>query len=203
MMNANFYDLRSSTYIIKSFSMAYMNMFNYIEQMTSYIKGKNWDELESYFKEVAESLANKAIADKISSADLSNYQNSICEKLSLAVEKAQILQAKAVYFEYDLDNDWQSHFFICEDYYPPAMANDEWACDWIDELKGEELIAFGDLYVPGFDEPESAKGINLYLIARTISAFGRCSEHSTNHNLAICIAFHDQDPIMRIYEPIA
>ena len=81
--------------------------------------------------------------------------------------------------------------------------HDEWACDWLDEVKGSDLISFGDLYIPGFDEPEIARGANIYLIARTVAAFGRCAEKYNDEKFAICLAFHDQDPIMRLYEPAA
>jgi hypothetical protein len=64
-------------------------------------------------------------------------------------------------------------------------------------------MEFGGLYMAGFDRPETAKGINLYLIARTVAVFGRCSERFKDINFAVCIAYHDQDPIMRIYEPSA
>jgi hypothetical protein len=110
------------------------------------------------------------------------------------------LQAKAIYFEYDLDNDWQGCFFICQNYNLQSSGDDEWACDWVDELEGDDLETFGNLYVPGFDSTEKAKGVNLYLIVRTVSAFGRCCEIHQNNNFAVCIAFHDHDPVMRIYE---
>ena len=179
-----------------------MNIYNYIEQMSSYINAKDWQGLESNFKKNAEFLAGKEHASEIAEVDLSSYQNSLCAKLSIAVEKARNSNAKAIYFEYDLDNDWQSYFFVCQNYNQQTIQNDDWACDWIDELKGNDFSLFGDLYVTGFDSTEVAKGVNLYLIARTIATFGRCCEMHQDNNFAICIAFHDQDPIMRIYEPI-
>lgn len=178
-----------------------MDTYDYIAQMSLYIEERNWAGLESNFRQIAESISEKEYAAKIAEVDLSNYQKALCAQLSLIIKKARNLDAKAVYFEYDLDNDWQSHFFVCQEYNPPAIGDDEWACDWVDELKGEDLRSFGDLYLPGFDSTESQKGANLYLIARTISTFGRCCEKFQDNNFAICMAFHDQDPVMRIYEP--
>ena len=180
-----------------------MDIYDYIEQMNPHINAKDWNALESHFKKVAESLAGKQYASKIAEVDLSSYQNSLCAELSLAVEKARHSLAKAVYFEYDLDNEWQSNFFVCQDYNLQLSGDDEWACDWIDEVKGSDLTSFGDLYIVGFDSTEAARGANVYLIARTVAAFGRCCEKYQAEKFAICLAFHDQDPIMRIYEPAA
>jgi hypothetical protein len=180
-----------------------MEMYYYIEQMYSYIEARDWLGLESNFERIAESLAGKECASKISEVNLSSYQKSLCAQLSFAVDKAQNSDAKAIYFEYDLDNDWQSYFFICQDYKRQAIGDDEWACDWVDELKGIDLNSFGDLYVSGFDSTEAAKGANLYLIARTVATFGHCCENFKDNSFAICIAFHDQDPVMRIFEPVA
>ena len=177
-----------------------MDIYDYIEQLTPYINSGYWDALESHFKSIAENLAGKQYASKIAEADLSSYQASLCAGLSLAIEKARDLDAKAIYFEYDLDNKWQSNFFLCQDYNSQISGDDEWACDWLDEVNGPDLPLFGGLYVEGFDSTEHAKGANVYLVARTVAAFGRCCEEYQDEKFAICLAFHDQDPIMRIYE---
>jgi hypothetical protein len=180
-----------------------MDIYDYIEQMIPHINAKDWDALESHFKSIAEFLAGKEYTSKIAEVNLSNYQNSLCTELSLAIEKARNLSAKAIYFEYDLDNDWQSNFFICQDYNPQMSGDEDWACDWLDEVKGSDFSLFGDLYIPGFDSTEAFRGANLYLIARTVAAFGRSCEKYQSEKFAICLAFHDQDPVMRIYEPTA
>jgi hypothetical protein len=179
-----------------------MDIYNYIERMSDYIELKNWNGLESHFKTIAQSLAGEEIASDISEVNLSNYQKQLCADLTLAIEKARNLNAKAIYFEYDLDNDWQSHFFVCQNYNLPTEGDDEWACDWLDEFESTDSPSFGDLYIPGFDSTEIAKGASLYLIARTVAAFGRCCEKYVTESFAICLAFHDQDPVMRIYEPL-
>lgn len=51
-----------------------------------------------------------------------------------------------------------------------------------------------------FDRTPLAKGSTLYLVARTIAAFGRCVKELEASGLTICIAFHDQTPITRISE---
>lgn len=162
-----------------------MNIYDYIEQMTSHINAKEWDSLESHFKSVAESLAGKEYISKIAEVNLSSYQNSLCKELSFAVKKARNLSAKAVYFEYDLDNEWQSYFFVCQDYNPQTLGDDGWACDYLDKVEGSSLPPLGDLYISDFDSTETAKGANLYLIARTIVAFGRCCEKYQDEKFAI------------------
>lgn len=108
--------------------------------------------------------------------------------------------AAALYFEYDMDNDWQSSFFICNDYTMLSEEDDDWASDWISSVKGPDLKEFAKIYAEnGFDYNEEAIGITLYLIIKTVILFGKVAE-SIEINIPICIGFHDQDPIMRIRE---
>ncbi|MFM9904832.1 MAG: hypothetical protein ACKVQJ_09705 [Pyrinomonadaceae bacterium] len=182
-----------------------MDLFKYIEDMSSFIEDRNWDGLEASNRTIAESLAGKERIDAIAMADLSDYHRVLCKGLAFALNKATEVGARAVYFEYDLDNNWQSHFFICEDYISKANVqgpgDDDWACEWIDEIAGEGCSLFGQFYESEFDANPMAAGVNLYLIARTVAAFGRCCDSYSDEKVAICIACHDQDPIMRIHEP--
>ncbi|MGG3801483.1 hypothetical protein [Metabacillus fastidiosus] len=67
-------------------------------------------------------------------------------------------------------------------------------------MKGPDLKEFGKIYAEkGFDYNEEAIGITLYLIIKTVIAFGKVAE-SIEINIPVFIGFHDQDPIMRIRE---
>ena len=120
-----------------------MDIHDYIEQMSPYLDAKDWGGLESRYEEVARSLAGGAQASKISRVNLSAYEESLCRGLSLAIERARKLSAKAVYFEYDLDNNWAGNFFICRDYNAREAGDEEWACKWVTEVRGVESPALG------------------------------------------------------------
>lgn len=175
-----------------------MDIYEHIEAMNAFIMSRKWDELENEFRHVAENLAGLGKAQAIAEVNLSRYQELIGIGLDKAVIKARQNGAKAIYFEYDLDNGWSSNFFICPTYNPASEGDEDWACDWSGEVRGPSNDALAQLYIPGFDKPQEAKGSTLYLVARTIAAFGRCATKYDAENFAICIGFHDQTPVMRI-----
>ena len=175
-----------------------MDIHGYIEQMSPYLDAKDWGGLESRYEKVAQSLAGSAQASRISHVNLSVYEEGLCRGLSLALERARGLSAQAVYFEYDLDNDWASNFFICRGYNAKEAGDEDWARKWVGEVEGVALPAFGSLYETGFDATQHSRGTNAYLIARTVAAFGRCAEKFESNGVAICMGFHDQYPIMRV-----
>ncbi|MDY7080497.1 MAG: hypothetical protein SXV54_26760 [Chloroflexota bacterium] len=178
------------------------DIYGYLEEMPRWIRRKDWTGLESRFQELANELAGVTQANRIAKIVFSQYQKSLSENLRRAIKRASDRGAKALYFEYDLDNDWQSTFFICDKYAPESEGNDDWACEWVEDLAGPKFPALGEVYLEnGFDRTEAAKGCTLYLIARTVAAFGRClDEHLAPATLAVCVAFHDQDPNFRLQE---
>ena len=104
-----------------------------------------------------------------------------------ALQAAARCRANAVYFEYDLDNDWQSAFFLCEKYKPESAQDDDWACDWIENFSGPDFPEASDIYRENhFDRTPIAKGSTLYLIARTVAAFGRCFEQAPSPAITTC-----------------
>lgn len=179
-----------------------MEIYHHIDMMLPYVDKKDWASLEAEYKQCAIGLAGSNMADAISSVDISAYETTLRKKVASAYKKIEQTSAKAIYFEYDLDNSWKSNFFICQAYNHLAAANDDWACDWVEEVEGPELQAFAELYnsTHGFDTTDLDKGTTLYLVARTIAAFGRCAEQFLKKPYALCIAFHDQNPIMRVKE---
>jgi hypothetical protein len=178
-----------------------MNIYKLIEKMIPFIRARDWEGLESAYNQIACRLAGEMQAVRISAVALADYQKTLSKKLKLAVKKAKALKAKAIYFEYDLDNDWESEFFICPDYYSQRAGDDDWICDWMEDFSGPNLPAFCAIYQKhGFDKDDTATGSTCYLVARTVAIFGRCLEEIKTDGVAVCIAFHDQDPVMRIRE---
>lgn len=157
-------------------------------------------QIEQKYYSLCSQLAGAEEAKKIEKINLDKLQQLLEIGLTKSIKLAHDYSAKAIYYEYDLDNEWSSHFFICTNYHPLLEQDDDWACDWVEELKGPDIVEFAHIYSEnGFDKTEKAVGITLYLVARTVVVFAKASR-KVKSKIPICIAFHDQDPIMRIIE---
>ncbi|MGG0301009.1 hypothetical protein ABEY59_10945 [Bacillus albus] len=174
-----------------------MDMFQYLEEMQEDIFSLSVERIELKYFEICSMLSSTEYAERIKAIDLESYKESIRVGLDAAVEMATNEEAKAIYFEYDLDNEWNSQFYICEDYVLLEEEDDDWASEWTYDVEGPKSIELADVYAEnGFDTNEEAIGITLYLIARTVCSFiSACSD--VQSSIPICIGFHDQDPIIR------
>ena len=178
-------------------------IFDYIDDMQPFVRNGEWDSLEESYRAVCEKLAGTVQAKKVEALDFPSYENKLRSALSHAAQRLVRTGTKALYFEYDMDNAWRSGFFLCHTYNPQEVGNDEWACEYADDFEGPDFEAAGDVYLEDdgtFDETKKAMGTTLYLIARTVAAFGRCVESMEFEATAVCLAFHDQDPVVRIFE---
>ncbi|WP_312475732.1 hypothetical protein [Neobacillus sp.] len=53
----------------------------------------------------------------------------------------------------------------------------------------------------GFDSNDAAIGSTIFLVTRTETSFTQAYKGlSDESSIAVCIAFHDQDPIIRLTE---
>ena len=135
-----------------------------------------------------------AASDRIASIDLGEYEH----QLHAALERAHASlseEIRAVYFEYDMSNDWQGHVFLCSEYLPPEDDAEDWACEFDLVLPGPDLPSFAEAdraLASGFDSA------TVFLVARTSSAFGRAASLSDAWPVPVCVAFHDQEPIFRV-----
>lgn len=184
-----------------------MNVFGLlIEQMQGILNSGGPAELESEFEGVCRLFAGDSVTDRLRSLDISDFEAELHANSVEALARARKSGARAIYFEYDLDNGWSSNFFICKDYSPldkhKDYGDDDWACEWVDELRGPECPSFADAYSEfGYRDEPAKMGPTLLLIARTIAAFARATSKLEPGNIALTLAFHDQDPIMRVHEP--
>ncbi|MBI1271812.1 hypothetical protein GC174_15415 [bacterium] len=178
-----------------------MDIYEQIDNMRTFVKDADWAALEEEYEALARKLAGDEYAQKVSNLDFSSYMEGLEEALSEAVSLAKSVNAKAIHFEYNLDNDWESTFYVCSDYSPESEEDDDWASDYEDAISGPSFPQACAIYqAKGFDTSEEACGVTLYLIARTLSAFGEILEKFPL-DIAICAGFQDQDPLMRLQEP--
>ncbi len=172
--------------------------FQYVDEIEDFIEKKDWQGLEEKFYFLCSDLSGKEVADKIKEINLLDYEKSLKEGINSALNKGKEKKAKAVYFEYDMDNCWNSTFFICSDYADKTAGDDDWACDYLEDFEGPSMEGF---FNDSFMELMGINEVNLYLIARTVASFGKVSQGIDTEGLALCMAYHDQDPVMRIFEP--
>lgn len=184
-----------------------MDIFELIEQMNDFINRKDWQGLISKHKQLCNYYAGPEIENKISSIDIKSYESNLKHSFQQSIAVAINIHAVAIYFEYNLDNLWDGDFFICKQYIPYAKSletkyGDDWACYYETSVEGPRFEEFADLYDSSFDKNDQAIVINTYLMAITVASFGKIAHSYNTKDLAICIAFHDQDPIMRIKEKL-
>ncbi len=172
-----------------------------LDEMKQDLEELDFDALEEKYRRLATEEAGARVARQIADTNLSVYQTELADALQQAVEAAEDSGAEAVYFEYDMDNDWAGCFFVCPDYQPESASDDEWACEYDDEVEGPQLTAFARIYAKhgGFGDDGARSAVTSYLVARTIAALGRCVARQ-RPGVAVCAGFHDQDPIWRLKE---
>ena len=44
-----------------------------------------------------------------------------------------------------LDNEWNSQFYVCDDYILLEEEDEDWACDWTDDIEGPCLGELADI----------------------------------------------------------
>jgi len=172
-----------------------------LSRFPKFMARRNLDGLESIYHNQAREWSGRGLARRIGEVDLKAYQAILSQGLAEAVKSAEEHQAKAVYFEYDMDNGWDGRFFVCGRYAPTPSREEDWTDEWIAEIEGPGIPEFGGIHLEfGFDRTDQAKGSTLYMIARTVASLGRCVDPGPAGGAALCIAYRGQNPILRIHE---
>lgn len=177
-----------------------MDIFDYLEEMQVELFQKSFEEIEDKYYRLCSTIAGDNVAERIRNVNLDILQTKLKSSLQKALYIENKQSIEAIYFEYDMDNEWESTFFICDEYSSLSEENDDWASEWIAEIEGPINREFAQIYQEnGFDATEKAKAVTLFLVIRTVTALGTVAQDVTV-NVPLCIGFHDQDPIMRIKE---
>ena len=88
-----------------------MDIFQYLEEVQEDAFSLAVEQIEAKYYDICCMLASTEYAERIKAIDLESYKESIRVGLDAAVEMATNEEAKAIYFEYDLDNEWNSQFY--------------------------------------------------------------------------------------------
>ncbi|MGG3801484.1 hypothetical protein [Metabacillus fastidiosus] len=93
-----------------------MEIYQYLDQIQTELLNHSWKEIEIKYYKLFSELAGKEQAQRIRDIDLNAFRNELNEALCTSLHIADQNSAAALYFEYDMENDWKSSFFICNDY---------------------------------------------------------------------------------------
>ncbi|MEH6964493.1 hypothetical protein V7079_25035 [Priestia megaterium] len=180
-----------------------MDIFDYLEEMQVELFQKSFEEIEAKYYQLCSTIAGDNVAERIRNINLDILQTKLKSSLPKALYIANEQSVEAIYFEYDMDNEWESTFFVCDEYSSLSEEDDDWDSEWIAEIEGPINREFAQIYQEnGFDETEKAKAkaVTLFLVIRTVTALGTVAQSMKVNVPPLCIGFHDQDPIMRIKE---
>ena len=176
------------------------------EEMDNDARSGRWEEIEDKWYQKCAQLSGKEVADRIASVDMTEYGSKLEEQMRKALLVASKESAKAVYFEYDIDNDWDGEFFICTAYSPfvgrseDALEAEDWCCDWDTAVGGPAMPIFTQIYKKHGAFFKKGEDATYYMIMRTAYAFAKCVEKMPQTEFPICLGFHDQDFVWRFRE---
>lgn len=179
-----------------------MNIYDYLDQIYEDLNENEWDGVEAKYKELGMKCAGEKVTNRIAQIDLGVYQKKLYECLLESMDIAEAISAQAIYFEYDIENDWKGRFLICTEYHAESEEDDDWASEWEGEVETPNLAEFAAIYREhgGYNDNDSRVATTLYLITRLVCTFGRCVDGLSRNHKAICIGFPEQDPLWRIVE---
>jgi hypothetical protein len=176
-----------------------VSLFARIEAMRDELLGHRWADLESAAARDCLAL-DPSTAEGVARVNLGSYEAELANGLRAVLANVRDGGFRAVYWEFDPDNEWSSAFFPCWTYAPEANKDDDWASDFDTSatVPGPALPHFADIYEPAWDATPEAAARNGYLIARTLAAFGRAADAVWTEPIPLCAGYHDQDVVFRI-----
>jgi hypothetical protein len=169
-------------------------VYDFLGAARSEIQLGDWAAFEARASTLATALVPQGELAAIWHFPLVQYESALASMIdegeALADEGIQ-----ALYFEFDMDNDWRSALFLCRDFSPVDAHDDEWASVWERWVAGPSLPHFAELMATeGFSGSPRADAMTTLLVARTEASFGR-AYHRTRRQFPAACAFHDQAPI--------
>lgn len=175
-----------------------MDVFAELESLQSAILRRETAAAKDYYAELCRRHGDQA--KRIASVQLSDYSDRLFDAYCKALKASHRGNAAAIYFEYDLDNNWNANFFVCPDYAPLSVGDDDWACGYTSIIRTSGIYEFGKIYnkLERFCTTSASTAATLYMIARTTNALSEVVDRKPQDKFAVCLGFHDQNPIHRL-----
>jgi len=176
-----------------------LNVFEELQEMQSWLDAGDWFALCGHYHDLCSGHDPHAAA-LIRAANLTGYSNRVEAAFKTAVESAKGTASNAIYFEYNLDNSWDSTLFLCPNYRGLEDEDDDWACEFTQHISAGAQQQFADIYeqTDQFCNNDQATAATLYMIARTVGLVQQLGNGIETPSIALCAGFHDQDPVHRL-----
>ena len=183
-------------------SDALVILYKTIENVQVHIKNNTLDSYcDKLFGECCIDSKHSEIANRIKNADWETFRRNCVALLLKTWSALDESTTKAVYYEYDLDNEWCGDFFFCKKYNPIEARDDDWACEYADCCSAPAIPVIPELCLD-FE----ASREELLLVCYGVAMIGKQMLLIASELLKenpkfprLCFAFHDQDPITRVF----
>jgi hypothetical protein len=164
---------------------------------------RDWAGLEQYFQQNVEQFSGSDQMSIVQAVSLDDYISRLHAFLYEQCLRLSHHAVRALYFEYNPNQLWDSRLYICDRYTRASVGNEEWCKHWIDSAAGPDMPEFARLYQQSGNIELGtlpAASTAFYLFARTTAAFGLAVSTIETHKFAVCLGHHGQEKITRIYE---
>ena len=172
-----------------------MRIYDFLPQAERGAQLADWTSIENLGRDFSQELIPPDRVERILSIEVHDYKKKLASLIKEAEAKSTEFEGTiALYWEFDLDNNWDSSIAFCSSYTPD---DPDWAGDQLGWLRGPGLPEFARLYAEhGFSNTPTAEGTTILLVARTLAAFGRAYDSAGRSQYPIGAAFHDSGVIV-------
>lgn len=186
-------------------------LYETLDSIQDAIRNKQLKELREKVRQDCVAHGLRSIADELDSVDWSDFKREVSGIIDKIVETNDP-KIKALYYEYDPDNEWSGYVFACLDYNKPDYEkdfdnedsedwddlddSDDWACDWEDSYE-VNVPEYPKLALDFSLEDMDALPPFLYAIVVLTDVMVEIVA-SRRTSIPICLGFHDQETITRL-----
>lgn len=171
-----------------------MNFVKWFLAAKRAIERGQWDAAEDEARQLAEGVVTPEILGEIESHDLLGFQKALETMLREASSRAHAMEGVvALYWEFDLDNGWQSGIDLCASFTP----NDpDWAGHTLGWVEGPANPHFAQIYAINEFSNIEGECIAALLIVRTLTTFGRALGPVRTATLPTGATYHGSSTIV-------
>ncbi|NLW47092.1 MAG: hypothetical protein GXY86_07120 [Firmicutes bacterium] len=168
--------------------------FEELNNIQELVEKNEWEIIEECFKNLCIRIAGEEFVVLINQLDFSNYKAELEVKLLEAIQIANDKGAKAIYYSYDQNRNWNAAFLICNDYTKgkdvEKPSDEDWASRWCREVKVECFEEAYDIYEmsKGFFSKKYI-GVTLYIASIIMRELKDIIKKLDIGNLSICMHF--------------
>jgi hypothetical protein len=168
--------------------------FEELKNIHELVEKEEWGIIEECFKNLCTRIAGEEFVVLINQLDFSNYKAELEAKLLEAIQIANDKGAKAIYYSYDQNRNWNAAFLICNDYVKlkdvKKPSDEDWASRWCREVKIDYFEEAYDIYVmsKGFFSKKYI-GVTLYIASKIMREIKEAIKKLKIGNLSFCMHF--------------